>query len=102
MNRENTIGMFISSLLMGAIVGAVSGVIWAVALSNELKSGLYYGFLIGLIIGFVFFLFQRGVTSSGRVKDKESSYVSGSIMGGLLLISTLAAIIVGIVRWLFF
>ncbi|MBU1012101.1 MAG: hypothetical protein KKG99_03795 [Bacteroidetes bacterium] len=102
MDKANTIGMFISTSLMAAILGAISGLVWAFALSCPLKSGLFYGGIIGLIVGLLFFLFQKAATSSGNLQNKEVSFASGSMMTMIFMISTVIAIVVGLVRWLFF
>jgi hypothetical protein len=102
MNRENTIGMFISTSLMSAILGAISGLVWAFALSYPLKSGLFYGCISGLIVGFLFFLFQKAAISSGNLQNKEVSFASNSMITLIFMISTVIAIVTGLVSWLFF
>ena len=102
MDRANTIGLLISTLMIGLFIGAVSGIVWALALSCPMRSGLINGGICGLIVGLIFFLFQKAATASGNVQNKEATFASGSMMGLLFLASTAIAIVVGLVRWLFF
>lgn len=102
MDRANTIGMFISTSLMATILGAISGLVWAFSLSCPIKGGLLYGGISGLIVGLLFFLFQKSATSSGKLQNKEVAFVSGSWITAIFTISTVIAVVIGLVRWLFF
>jgi len=102
MFKANTTGMLISTLMIGLVVGAVSGLVWALALSYQIKSGLINGGICGLILGLFFFLFQKAATASGNLQNKEVTFVSGSIMGLVFLVSTIIAIVTGLIRWIFF
>lgn len=102
MDRANTVGMFISTLLMATILGAISGLVWAFALSCQVKSGLIYGGISGSVVGLLFFLFQKAATASGNLQNKEVAFTSGSMMTMIAMVSTVIAIVVGLVRWIFF
>ena len=102
MDKTNTIALLIVTLLMGLVLGAVSGLVWAFALNCQMKSGLIYGGISGLIVGFLFFLFQMAAMAPGNLQKKESTFVTGSMMTMIFMIATIIAIVVGLVRWIFF
>jgi hypothetical protein len=104
MDKAKTIGLFISTVFMASILGAISGLVWAFILDYQIKSGLRNGWLSGLVVGVLFFLFQKAALSSnrGNLQAKETSFATGSMMTGLFVASIFIAIVVRLVKWIFF
>ena len=101
MDKTRTISMLISTLFMGSILCAISGLVWALALASQIKSGIIIGGICGLTIGLLIFIGNKSSLFSGNTKNKEFAFNSGATMIGLFVISTIIAIITGLVRWIF-
>jgi hypothetical protein len=101
MAEKNIYGYKITSIIFAIFFGALSGLIWSFALGNQIKSGVYYGAIVGSFIGFILSLNIRKPQSDNNINEKESSTVTGSILGFLFLISSITALITGVIRWLF-
>lgn len=102
MNNSDTFKMFASTTLMAIILGTISGLFWAIALSQSIKIGLLYGCITGIIVGFIFSILSKAASSSKNIQNKEVAFAAGSMMTLIFMASTAIAIVIGLVRWLFF
>lgn len=101
MDREKTIGQFISTILMSTILGVIAGIIWKFALNMEFKDSIIYGGIIGGIIGLLFSFSNNQSIKSGKFQHKEASFASGGLLFGLFFIVIIIAIITGLIKWIF-
>ncbi|MDP2686746.1 MAG: hypothetical protein Q8O62_05965 [Aequorivita sp.] len=102
MDKTKTIGMLIALLLMTSILGLITGMLWGWVLNLDVQNGLLYGGIIGAIIGLLNFLSINHSVKSGKVLAKEMIYSSGSIMTGIFIFSSIIALVIALLKWLFF
>ncbi len=94
--------IMIAILLIASLFGTISGAIWAFALSAHIKDGLLYGCITGFCVGILFLLMQLAATAGGKVQKREATFVSSSFLFTFFLVSCVIAIVVRIIRWIFF
>lgn len=94
--------MAFSSILLSSITCSLIGLAWSFAINASIKNGLLYGAIAGAVLGALMSFISKGVTSRGNVAKKEMSFVSGSLLGILLLLGVGSALIAWIVRALFY
>lgn len=100
--KETSIALIFSSILISVFYGCIVGIIWSLALKSQITKGLFWGALIGVLIGLLIGFIQKGVVKRGNINSKESSFISGSFTSVLLFIGIILGVITWIVRAIFF
>lgn len=91
-----------SSVLVTGVYGLISGMAWSFVLGSSYATGLLYGGLIGASVGLLSFGYQRTISARGRINHKEAAFTAGSMLSILFFASIVIAVVVWIVRWIFF
>jgi hypothetical protein len=94
--------MVFNTILYTAIVTSIIGLVWSFALDFSILDGLLYGGLIGVIIGLLLSFLNKAIINRGNVQRSEAGFMSGSILGLLLLAGVGTGLITWIVRAIFF
>lgn len=101
-DKATTIGVLVSSVMVTGVYGLISGLAWSFSLGSGYATGLFYGGIIGALVGLVSFAFQRTIAARGRINHKEAAFTAGSMLSILFFASIVFAVVIGIVRWIFF
>lgn len=86
--------------LVVTLIGAIIGASWAFALKCNILGGLLYGSIIGLAFGILIFLYLKA--TAGSSFEKESFFLSVSVLAIVLTFGVGSAFIALILRLAFF
>jgi len=94
--------MTINTPTYTAIIGAVIGLVWSFALNFSFTIGLIFGGIIGLILGFFLSYIQYSAVKRGNMQKGETDFVTGSLLGLLLIAGIGTGLIAWLIRFIFF
>lgn len=92
--------LIIPTIALPSVLGFMSDIIWSLSLSGKFSPTTKYGLLVGVTIGLLLLIFQYIMSRTSELQ-KMAAITSGMVIFGIFGISTVIALIFGIVRLFF-